>query len=146
MAAWSRPATPTSRVADAPLTDTTPVDNVVNVFTGGTGPMVLATFTDGNPYAQASDFNVDVKVKNSVGGKDDVKLIGNPTQTMQLVSQGTNDSTWELVVQNAIFVSTGVYSLSVTISDAGGNSVQTNNTTLDIKAAAIDQRLRPSPQ
>ena len=44
------------QVADAALTDTTPAANVINAFTGGTGPFVMATFTDGNPFAQPSDF------------------------------------------------------------------------------------------
>ena len=51
------------QVADAVLTDTTPVANVgTNAYVAkGSGQIVLATFTDGNPDAQASDFSVDVE-------------------------------------------------------------------------------------
>ena len=55
------------QVGDAALTDTTPAANVVHILTGGTGQIVLATFTDGNPYAESSDFNVDVNPDGNSG-------------------------------------------------------------------------------
>ena len=42
------------QVADAPLTDTTPMTTVNVVEGAGTAPVVLATFTDGNPCAAIS--------------------------------------------------------------------------------------------
>ena len=116
------------QVADAPLTDTTPVAIVNAVAGSGTGPVVLATFTDGNPYAQSSDFTPIVNWGGTV--------VGAPAVSVQLVSQGTSCSTWE-VVGNATYTESGNYATTVTVNDAGGNSVQTGNTSFHIADAQL---------
>ena len=89
---------------------------------------MLATFTDGNPYAQSSDFNPIVNWGGTV--------IGAPTVSVQLVSQGTNNSTWE-IVGNATYTETGTYTAAVTVSDADGGFMQTGQTSIQVADAPL---------
>ena len=80
----------TFAVADAPLTDTTPATLYHVTADRSTGNQVLATFSDGNPGAQAGDFTPTV----SWGGG----VIGNPSLlSVQLLSRTTTDSNWEVL-------------------------------------------------
>ena len=114
-------------VTAAALTDTTSV-TTANAFAGGTGPIVLATFTDGNPNAQDVFFNPVVDWGGTV--------IGTPAVSVQLVSWGTASSTWD-VVGSAAYAETGTYIPTVTVSDGIGNTVETSNTTLGITDAPL---------
>jgi hypothetical protein len=113
-----------------PLFDTTPVSTVTAAAGIGTGNVVLATFTDGQASATASDFTPTV----NLGGT----LIGTPVVSVQLVSRSTTYSTWE-IVGNATYSANGQYSAAVTVSDGDGTSVQTGNTSFNVTNAS------PSP-
>ena len=65
-------------LTDVTLVNTTPVTTVNAVEGNSTGNVVLATFTSGNPAAQASDFTATI----NLGGAVD----GTPTAAVQLVS------------------------------------------------------------
>src|SRR5205823_13936666 len=82
----------TFTTSDAPLTDTTPANNAINLpasANGVTGTVVLATFTDANPGASASDYRVSV---NWGGAKP-----GSTSDSVQFVSSSAGSSSWEVV-------------------------------------------------
>ena len=116
-------------VTDAPLSDATPFSTVNAVEGSGTGPVVLATFTDGNPYAQSSDFTPVVNWGGSV--------VGTPALSVQFVAQGSNNSTWE-VVGSATYAEAGNYTPTVKVTDADGASMQTCKTTFQIADAPVN--------
>jgi hypothetical protein len=117
----------TVNVADAPLTDTTPVTTFSATSGTSTGNVVLATFTDANPSAGVSDFTETV----NWGGP----VAGTPTALIQLVSRSTTASTWQ-VVGSATFSSGGTFAVTVTIQDTDGSSVTTANTTASVAGNA----------
>lgn len=106
----------TFNVADATLTDTTPSSMNIAHRGRSTGNVVLATFTDANPYATAADFAVNV----NWGGA----LVGTSTVSVQLVSRSKTASYWK-VVGNATYANLGVYAVTVTVNDIDGST--TNN-------------------
>ena len=116
-------------VADAPLTDTTPASKLNAVEGHTTGTVVLATFSDANPSAPLADFTAKV----NWGGT----LIGTPPSfSVQLVSRTATASNWE-VVGNAIYSDAGLFTVTVTVSDADGSSMQTSNTKISVADAAL---------
>jgi len=75
-------------VADAALTDTTPVATFDALQGNDSGTLVLATFTDANPFASPDDFTPTV----DWGGT----LVGTPTVSVQFVSSSATASTWRV--------------------------------------------------
>ena len=115
-------------VADAPLTDTT-VATTLNATAGvSTGSVVLATFTDGNPFSAASDFTAAI----NFGGP----VAGTPTASVQLVSTSSAGSTWK-VVGNVIYTAAGNYTVAVTVNDNDGSSMATNKTHVAVASSSI---------
>ncbi len=116
-------------VTDAALTNTTPVQTYSAVEGASTGQVVLATFTDADPYATASDYTVNV----NWGGE----LRGASTVTIQEVSKSTTSSTWE-VLGTATYDDYGSYNVTVQITDnTGGNSFTTSNTSFLVSDPAV---------
>ncbi len=60
-------------------------------------------------------------------------LVGTPTVSVQLVSQSSTSSTWE-VIGNATYATAGKHQVTVTVNDNAGNSVQTSNATIAVSA------------
>src|SRR6202030_3349959 len=89
--------------------------------------IVLATFTDANPSASASDFAPSV----DWGGT----LVGTPSVFIALVSQSPTQTVWE-VVGNATYAAAGSYTPTVTVSDGGVASIQTGNTAIAVTAGS----------
>ena len=115
-------------VADAALHDTTPAKTYSAVAGKIAGtPLVLATFTDADPYAPVGDFKATV---NWVGA-----LVGTPTVSVEWVSSTKTLSTWK-VVGNATYAKAGTYAVKVTVVDVGGKSVSTSKTTFKVAPAA----------
>jgi hypothetical protein len=76
---------------------------------------VLATFTDSNPNAQASDFpgtNLVIDWGDGLGTSDGM---------INLVSRTATSSTWE-VLGSHVYRHLGSYSVSVKIADIGGSA------------------------
>ncbi len=103
----------TATVADAALTDTTPTKTYSVTADRSTGSQVLATFTDGNPLASASDYTPTVNWGGAV--------IGTASVSVESVPQTPPASTWQ-VVGSAIYAAQGSYPISVAVHDAGGNT------------------------
>ena len=117
----------TTSVADAPLSDTT-VAATLNATAGvSTGSIVLATFTDGNPYASVSDYTATVDFGGPVSGT--------PTASIQFVSSTGGVSTWK-VVGNVMYASAGSYTVTVAVNDAEGAGMTTNKTHVAVAAAS----------
>jgi hypothetical protein len=108
-------------VADAALTDTTPVTTLSAVQGTSTGTVVLATFTDANPSASLADFTPGV----NWGGP----VTGTPTASVQLVGRSATVSTWQ-VVGSATYATAGKYTVGVTVTDIDGSSAKSTNTTV----------------
>ncbi|MCY2968956.1 MAG: hypothetical protein NT069_35910, partial [Planctomycetota bacterium] len=115
-------------VAEAPLTNTTPVNTLFAVKGVSTSTVTLATFTDGNPLAPAADFKYTV----NWGGA----LSGAATTSLKLVSRSTTSSTWS-IVGSANYLSRGVYTVGVTVNDVDGASFSTNNTKISVANGKI---------
>jgi hypothetical protein len=98
-------------VADAPLTDTT-TTTTLNVTRGmGFSNVVLAQFTDANPFAQASDFaNISVNWGGPVSGA---------SFSLVFVSTSSAGSIWQ-VVGSATYTADGTLSVTVTVPDIDG--------------------------
>src|SRR5262249_39269724 len=116
-------STSTFSVADAALTDTTPVTNYAASLNTSTGTQVLATFSDANPGAALSDFTATV----NWGGP----LAGTPTVSVQQVSSSATASTWE-VLGSATYSAEGTFTVRVTVIDDGGQTVSTSNTSFTV--------------
>ena len=86
----------------------------------GTAPeaKVLATFTDGNPNALASNFAATV----AWGGT----MIGTPSVAVQFVSRTVATSTW-CVKGSAVYATKGTYAVRVNVTDVGGSSLASSN-------------------
>jgi hypothetical protein len=106
-------------VADAHLTDTTTAGTVNATRGTSTGDVVLATFSDANPYATAADFSINV----TWVGTGNVTL----TVTLVLVSHTAIASNWE-VLGSAIFDADGNFTAVVTITDVDGLSLTSKKT------------------
>jgi hypothetical protein len=114
-------------VVDAPLTDTTPLNNTFSAVEGNsTGSVVLAAFTDANPYAPLSDFKAVVTwgPAGTVTGVPAVAVVAGP------------NSTWQ-VKGSAVFAEKGTYNISVKVTDIDGASFTTTNTTFNVAEAAL---------
>jgi uncharacterized repeat protein (TIGR01451 family) len=114
-------------VADAALSDTTPVNSVSEMhgvaFTG----VVLATFSDANPSAPASDYSAAPVVTYT----NSPVFSAGPTYVVQLVSRTATASNWEVLASGTI-TSQGTYLATVTVTDAGGSVVTDSNTTINV--------------
>jgi hypothetical protein len=116
-------STSTLSVADAALTDTTPVTNYAVALSASTGTQVLAIFSDANPGAAPSDFTPAVNWNGP--------LIGTPTVTLQQVSSSATASTWE-VLGSAAYSAEGTFTVGVTVTDDGGQTVTTTHTSFTV--------------
>jgi hypothetical protein len=112
-------ANTTINVVDAALTDTTTAVTLNATRGTTTGTVVLATFTDGNPNADASDFTLAVNWGGAVSGT--------PTFSIVLVSRSATTSTWQ-VVGNATYSADGNFVVAVTITDVDGSSLISKKT------------------
>ncbi len=121
-------------VADAPLADVTPKTTYNAVAGKSTGSQVLATFTDANPYAPASDYKATVTWKGTV--------TGSPSVSVQLVSRSSTVSTWQ-VVGSATYTKAGTYAVQVKIADVHGSSVSISKTSFNV--AALLKAAGPAP-
>ena len=113
----------TVSVADAPLMNTTTATTLNATVGVSTGGVVIATFTDGNPFAAATDYTASV----NFGGP----VVGTPSASIQLVFRSATTSTWQ-VVGNVIYASAGNYPITVTVSDSGGSSMTANQTHVSV--------------
>lgn len=117
-------------VADAVLTDTTSAATYSAIEGNDTGDVVLATFKDGNPFADVSDFST---TSVNWGGT----TVGSPTVLVQFVSSTATSSTWE-VVGNAKYADAGTYNVTVTVNDVDLSSVvSSNKVTFSVADAAL---------
>ena len=62
-------------VSEAALRDTTPADTVTVFTNADSGVQTVATFSDGNPLANAAEFAVPRHIRN--GNRDDNRYIDN---------------------------------------------------------------------
>jgi hypothetical protein len=104
------------KVTDVPLTDTTRPSIKLTLSGQSTGTVVLATFTDANPYANASDF---AGTTVNWGG-----TVNTSAFSVQLVRRTATAFYWQ-VVGSATYSNTGLYAVTVTVNDIGGST--TNN-------------------
>lgn len=114
-------------VADAPLTDTTPVKTWNAVEGKATGAITLATFRDANPSAAVTDFSPLVNWGGTV--------VGNPAVSVKLVSRTATASFWR-VVGNATYSQSGQFAVTVTV-DGVGTSLNTSNTQVKVANAPL---------
>ena len=114
----STPINPPNGIADAPLTDTTTPQPAQNGVEGNTfSNVVLATFTDGDQYASASDYSHVVSYTGSP------TFVGTPSYAVEPVSSGPGGSNWEVVATSVTFADPGSYTASVSVQDVGGSSI-----------------------
>ena len=113
----------TFNVADAPLTDTTSARTISAIRGKSTGYFVLATFTDGNPYATAADFNISVNWGGPISGTPVIRLF--------LMSRSAAGTKWA-VVANVDFSADGIYLAAVTITDSDGTSIVSKKTKFNV--------------
>ncbi|MBS0261857.1 MAG: IPT/TIG domain-containing protein [Planctomycetes bacterium] len=99
------------KVADAALTDTTVAATLQAKRLLATGNVVVATFSDANPYASSSDFTATI----NWGGA----TTGTPTWSVVLVSRTTSSSTWK-VVGNVTYTAVGTFAVTVNMADVDG--------------------------
>ena len=112
-------------VADAPLTDTTP-KTTYNVASGvNSGSVVLATFTDGDPFAVVGDYQPTV----TWGGT----LIGTPSYSVLFVSADATASNWQ-VVGSVTYAAAGTYPITVKVADADGSSISCGKSSFKVTA------------
>ena len=121
-------SSPATTVADGALTDTTSAQSY-SVTLGnslGSNPVTLTTFTDANPHATASDYNVTVNWGGSATSTSD---------SVQFVSSSATSSTWK-VVGNATYGAAGTYTVSVTVTDVdlGAHTFTDTHTTVNVTA------------
>jgi hypothetical protein len=119
----------TFKVADAPLTDTTPPATVQAVEGNSTGLVTLATFTDGDPAARAADFKPSVVWNGGV--------IGTPSVSVAFVSTDGVTSKWK-VLGSAVYAEPGTYIPTVKITDLDGSIVQMRKTSVSVVEAALN--------
>ena len=129
-------SSPSTTVADGALTDTTSAQSY-NATAGnsisssnGNAPVILATFTDANPHATASDYNVSVTWGGSATSTSD---------SVQLVSTTSTSSSW-MVVGNATYPAGGTFTVSVTVTDVD----QSTNTFTDTHTTITRQPRGPA--
>jgi hypothetical protein len=115
-------------VADAPLTDTTKVATLAATEGKTTGTVILATFTDANLSALASDFTPIVNWNGT--------LVGTPTVAVVLVAHTATGTNWK-VTGNAVYAEAGLYHVGVTVNDADGSGMSTTNTSIKVADAAL---------
>ncbi len=112
-------------IIDAPLTDTTPrnAPPIPAVEGNSTGNITLATFSDANPGANASDFLATVNwgATTAQASLPEVQLVGRSNTT----------STWRVVSQ-ATYAEEGTYQVSAQVVDVDGSSVQTAKQTVNV--------------
>jgi hypothetical protein len=109
-------------------TDTTSVASI-------NGGNVVGFYNDASGYEQGflyhmAPMQADFTPTVNWGGT----LVGTPTVTVQLVSQSSTGSTWE-VVGNATYANAGNFTPTVTVTDATGSSVQTANTQFNVQSS-----------
>ncbi len=122
-------------VADAPLTDSYALITFDAVEGISTGSVVMATFTDCDPFATLSDYNTNV----DWGGN----VIGTPSVAVQFVSSSATASNWE-VVGSTTYAEAGHYTPTVTVNDVDGSSVQTKQSSFDVADAALTDSTPPT--
>ncbi|HEY2251016.1 MAG TPA: right-handed parallel beta-helix repeat-containing protein, partial [Planctomycetaceae bacterium] len=106
-------------VADAPLTDTTPLQTLGATAGINSGTLVLATFTDGDPSAPLADYTPIVNWGGTV--------TGTPSYSVQLVSRTATVSNWQ-VVGSVTYPAESVFTVTVTVNDIDGAAFTTNKT------------------
>jgi hypothetical protein len=112
-------------VADAPLTNTTPVTTKSVLWHVNTGPLVLATFSDANPFAALSDYTAIIYWGD---GTHSVGIV-----TLQ--SRTATTSNWAVIGQHNYndFASFGAtYTVLVAITDVDGSILNVLSTTLEV--------------
>jgi hypothetical protein len=126
-------------VADAALTDTTPINNALSATEGNAfSNQVLMTFSDANPSAPLSDYTV-----SSVTYAGAPTFSTGPTYTVQLVNRTTTASNWVVLVSGTI-AEEGSYAATVTVTDAGGSSISDSRTTINVADAALTDTTPPN--
>ncbi len=119
-------------VADAALTDTTPVATIDGTEGVALTNVTLMTFTDANPYAEADDFSV---TSHNYGG-----TLAGTAPTLSIVVDGSYSGSgtgWKVVADTLTYRTTGTYTVALTVHDAGGNNVSTTGTSFNMADAAL---------
>lgn len=118
------------KVADAPLHDVTKTKTYASVEGSNTGPQVLATFTDANPYASLGDFTPTV----TWGGA--LVTASTPAVALQFVSRTAKVSTWQ-VLGSATYSKPGKYHVSVSVKGTGGSSLVSKKINFNVADALL---------
>lgn len=121
----------TATVADAPLVSNG--GTVTGIEGNTTGPQVVATFTDANPGAAASEFTVTINWGD-----------GTPVQTLPgsaVTKSGSVNGVQFTVTAAHTYLEEGVYATTITILDDGGSTTVAHGT-----AVIADAPLTPSNQ
>jgi hypothetical protein len=113
----------TVNVTDGVLTDTAVAKTLTATHGNSTGNIVLATFTDADPWASLAELSASV----NWGGT----LTGTPTVFLRLVSRSATLSTWQ-VIGSATYANAGTFAVTVTISDVDGSTLQSKKTTFTV--------------
>ncbi len=112
-------------VADAPLTDTTPMATVHGGVGTANTNVVLMTFTDANPFAVAGDFSIS---SQNFGG-----TLAGTSPTLSVLPDASYvgaGSGWKVVADTLTYAGPGIYNVALAVQDVGGSNVSTNNTTI----------------
>jgi hypothetical protein len=119
-------------IADAPLSDTTPVTTVKATEGLANSNIVLMTFTDANPQATASDFSVGSVNWGAtpVGGTPNLSVVADSNYSGP-------GSGWKVVADSVTYAETNSYTVSLTVNDVDGASVNTSNVSFHIIDAAL---------
>ena len=93
----------------APRATDTTAATTYNAYEGNsTGTVVLATFSDANPQATASDYTVAVNWNGAESGTT--------SDSVQLVNRTATASTWQ-IVGSATYAEPGSHTISVQVTD-----------------------------
>ncbi|MBS0264087.1 MAG: hypothetical protein JSS02_19280, partial [Planctomycetes bacterium] len=119
-------------LADAALTDTTPSSTISAVSGIANSNIVLMTFTDANPYEQASSFVVSAINWDGtlMGQAPNLTIVADASY----VGSGTG---WKVLADTVTYVPAGLHTVALTIGDIGGNSVQTSKTSFNVVPGAV---------
>ncbi len=119
-------------MADAALTDTTPVATVNGTEGVAQTNVTLMTFTDANPFAPAGDFSVS---SHNYGG-----TLAGTAPTLSIVADSSYSGSgtgWKVVADTLTYRTAGTYNVALTVHDAGGNNVSTTGTSFSMADAAL---------
>ena len=127
----------TIAIADATIVNTSLTGTyTVTLASGGTfgvppfttnGPRTIATFTDNNPNAVASDFSYSIN-----WGTGASHITGTPSYTFVKLGSTASASTWKLQVTGLTFNAKGTYSPIVTVTDVHGNGTSSYTFTVAV--------------